>query len=163
MRSGASAPKWSWAADQCVDSVVAMQHPVSPSTAAARASVLRAGTLAVAGVQLAQGLLLAFASGSFYTAVANFGPQNDHDLRDMSAFYFASAVVLAVAAGRPSWRAPALALTALQIALHAVNHLVDVSGSDPGWVGPFDTVSLALGALVVGWLFRLALAEEAGR
>ncbi|HEY4098184.1 MAG TPA: hypothetical protein VGM33_21855 [Baekduia sp.] len=140
-----------------------MQHLVSPSSPAARASVLRAGTLAVAGVQLAQGLLLAFASGTFYTAVANFGPQNDHDLRDMSAFYFASAVVLAVAAGRPSWRAPALALTGLQLALHVISHLVDVGGSDPGWVGPFDAVTLALGAVVVGWLLRLALAEEAGR
>jgi hypothetical protein len=140
-----------------------MQHLASPSSPAARASVLRAGTLAIAGVQLVQGLLLAFASGSFYTAVANFGPRNDHDLRDMSAFYFASAVVLAVAAGRPSWRAPALALTGLQVAVHAVNHLVDAGGSDPGWVGPFDTVTLALGALVVGWLYRLAVAEETGR
>jgi hypothetical protein len=140
-----------------------MQPLLPSSTPAARASALRAGTLAVAVVQLVQGLLLAFASGSFYTAVANFGPQNDHDLRDMSAFYFASAIVLAVAAGRPSWRAPALALTGLQVALHAFNHLIDVGASDPGWVGPFDTVGLALGALFIGWLYLLAAGEEARR
>jgi hypothetical protein len=138
--------------------------PLLPSsTPAARASLLRAGTLAVAAVQLVQGLLLAFASGTFYTAVANFGPQNDHDLRDMSAFYLASAIVLAIAAGRPSWRAPALALTGLQVALHALNHLVDAGSSDPGWVGPFDTVALALGAVVIGWLYLGAAGEEAGR
>ena len=140
-----------------------MQHLAFPSSATARESVLRAGTLALAGVQLVQGLLLAFASGAFYTAVANFGARNDHDLRDMSAFYFASAVVLAVASARPSWRAPALALTGLQVALHAFNHLIDAGSSDPGWVGPFDTVTLALGALVVGWLYRHAAQAEAGR
>ena len=140
-----------------------MQPVAAPSSPAARASVLRAGTLAVAAVQLVQGLLLAFASGTFYTALANFGPENHHDLRDMSAFYFASAVVLAIAAGRPSWRAPALALTGLQVGLHAINHLIDAGTSDPGWVGPFDTVTLALGALAIGWLYLLAAHAEAGR
>jgi hypothetical protein len=114
-------------------------------------------------VQLVQGLLLAFASGAFYDAVADFGPRNDHDLRDMSAFYLASAAVLAVAAARPSWRAPALALVGLQFALHAVNHLVDVGNGDPGWVGPFDVVTLALGALVIGWLYRAAAQQETQR
>jgi hypothetical protein len=138
-------------------------QPLAPSPAVARGSALRAGVLALAAVQLLQGLLLAFASGAFYDAVADFGPRNDHDLRDMAAFYLASAAVLAVAAGRPSWRAPALALVGLQFGLHAVNHLVDVGGSDPGWVGPFDVVTLALGALVIGALYRAAAQQEAQR
>jgi hypothetical protein len=138
-------------------------QPLAPSPSAAREPVLRAGILALAAVQLVQGLLLAFASGAFYDALADFGPRNDHDLRDMSAFSFASAAVLAVSAGRPSWRAPALALVGLQFALHAVNHLVDVSDGDPGWVGPFDVVTLVLGALVIGWLYRAAAQQEAQR
>ena len=51
-----------------------------------------------------------------------------------------------LAARRPSWRAPALALVGLQYALHALNHLLDVGDADPSWVGPFDLVSLAVGA-----------------
>jgi uncharacterized protein YjeT (DUF2065 family) len=137
-----------------------MQHLASNPTA--RASALRAGLVALAAAQLVQGLLLALAPGAFYDAIANFGARNDHDLRDMAAFYLASAVVLAVAASRPSWRAPVLALVGLQFVLHAVNHLLDSGVADPSWVGPFDTVSLALGALVIGVMFRAAQRAEDG-
>jgi hypothetical protein len=141
-----------------------MQH-LSPASAAARASTLRAGLWALAALQLVTGLALAVVPGTFYSAIADFGPRNEHDLRDMAAFYLASAVVLAVAAGRPSWRAPALALVGLQSALHALNHLADVANADPSWVGPFDLVSLGLLALVIGGLYRLAAHDdaEAGR
>jgi hypothetical protein len=125
--------------------------------------VLRTGVLAVAGAQLATGAVLALAPGAFYDAVANFGARNDHDLRDMAAFYVASAVVLAIAAGRPAWRAPVLALVGLQYALHALNHLVDAGGSDPGWVGPVDLVTLAAGAVLVLALYRGAAREETPR
>src|SRR3954471_755652 len=131
-----------------------MQHLAS--SPAARARPLRAGLLALAGVQLLTGLWLAIAPGAFYDALADFGPRNEHDLRDMASFYVASAVVLAVAAGRPSWRAPALALVGLQFALHALNHLVDVADADPGWVGPFDLLSLAAGTLLIWALYRAA-------
>jgi hypothetical protein len=138
-----------------------MQHIV-PSPAA-RTTALRAGVLAVAGVQLVTGLLLALTPGVFYDAIADFGPRNEHDLRDMAAFYLASAIVLAVAAGRPSWRAPALALVGLQFALHALNHLIDVGNADPGWVGPFDLATLALGVLLLGGLYRAAAHEDDAR
>jgi hypothetical protein len=131
---------------------------LSPSS---RASALRVGLIAVAAAQLIQGLLLALAPGAFYDALANFGPRNDHDLRDMAAFYLASAPVLAVAASRPSWRAPALALVGLQFALHTLNHVVDAGGSDPSWVGPFDVVSLAAAALLIGALYRAAARDDA--
>jgi hypothetical protein len=138
-----------------------MQHTI-PSPAA-RSTALRAGLLAVAGVQLITGLLLALTPGVFYDALADFGPRNEHDLRDMAAFYLASAVVLAIAAGRPSWRAPALALVGLQFALHAINHLVDVGDADPSWVGPFDLATLAIGGLLLGWLYRAAARDDAAR
>jgi hypothetical protein len=138
---------------------------VSPSPSpspAARAAALRAGVLALAAVQLVNGLLLAAAPGRFYDAIADFGPRNDHDLRDMAAFYLASALVLALAASRPSWRAPVLALVGLQFALHALNHLLDVGGAHPGWVGPLDLATLALGAAVIGAMLRAALRAERG-
>jgi hypothetical protein len=140
-----------------------MQHLAS--SPAARASPLRLGLWALAGVQLVTGLALAFVPRVFYDAVADFGPRNEHDLRDMAAFYLASAVVLAVAAGRPSWRAPALALVGLQFALHALNHLADVADADPSWVGPFDLVTLGALALLIGGLYRTAARAdaEAGR
>jgi hypothetical protein len=125
-----------------------MQHPAP----------LRAGLWALAGVQLVTGLWLALSPSTFYSAIADFGASNHHDLRDMAAFYLASGIVLAISTTRPSWRAPALALVGLQYGLHALNHLVDITRSSPGWVGPFDFVTLAAGALLIGWLYR-----EAGR
>ena len=122
---------------------------------------MRAGLLALAAVQLITGLALALTPGAFYDAIADFGPRNEHDLRDMAAFYVASAVVLGVAAQRPSWRAPALALVGLQFALHAVNHLVDVGDADPSWVGPFDLIALVAGALLIWALFRAAERDDA--
>lgn len=117
---------------------------------------LRAGLWALAAVQAGTGLWLALSPGTFYSALADFGARNTHDLRDMSSFYLASAVVLAISTARPSWRAPVLALVGLQFALHALNHLLDVGNASPGWVGPFDLVSIALGALTIGWMFRAA-------
>ena len=135
-----------------------MQHLAS--SPAARASALRAGLLALAAVQLVQGLLLAFAPGAFYDAVANFGARNDHDLRDMAAFYLASAAILALAVSRPSWRAPVLAVVGLQYGLHALNHLLDAGKADPSWVGPFDAVSLLAGTALIAVLLRTALRPE---
>ena len=146
-----------------------MQHvgpslppPPSPSPPA-RASALRAGLIGLAAVQLVLGLFLLLAPGAFYDAIANFGPENHHDLRDMAAFYLASGIVLTVAVGRPSWRAPALAVVGLQFALHALNHLLDVGDGEPGWIGPFDALSLAAGALLIGGLYRAATRAERGR
>jgi hypothetical protein len=129
---------------------------IASSSPAARASAVTAGTWALAGVQLVLGLSQAAAPGRFYDAVANFGARSDHTLRDVSTYYLASAVALAVAARRPSWRAPVLAVVGLQYVLHALNHLLDVGDADPSWVGPFDLASLAVGAALIGWLYREA-------
>jgi len=134
------------------------------SSPAARDSGMRAGLWALAATQLVLGLWLALAPGAFYDALAGFGARNVHFLRDNASYYLASAPVLAIAASRASWRAPVLALVGLQYALHAINHLIDVSDSDPSWVGPFDLVTITLAAVVMGVMFRAALRdEEAGR
>jgi hypothetical protein len=129
---------------------------LASSSPAARAPALIAGIWALAGVQLLIGLSLAAAPGRFYDAIANFGARSDHTLRDVASYYLASAAALAIAARRPSWRAPVLAVVGLQYVLHALNHLLDVGDADPSWVGPFDLVSLAAGALLIGWLYREA-------
>src|SRR4051794_35456726 len=137
-----------------------MQH-LAPSPVARSSGPLRVGLLAIAAVQLVTGLWLAIAPGAFYDTIADFGPRNEHDLRDMAAFYLASAVVLGVAVNRPSWRAPALALVGLQFGLHAVNHLLDVGDADPSWVGWFDLLSLAAGTVLIWALYRSAARDDA--
>jgi hypothetical protein len=135
-----------------------MQHLAS--SPAGRATALRAGLFALAATQLATGLALVLAPGAFYDGLADFGPRNDHDLRDMAAFYLASAAILALAVSRPSWRAPVLAVVGLQYGLHALNHLLDAGKADPSWVGPFDAVSLLAGTALIAVLLRTALRAE---
>jgi uncharacterized protein YjeT (DUF2065 family) len=124
--------------------------------AGAQEARLRSIVMVLAVGQLGLGLFMALAPGAFFDAIADFGTRNDHYLRDVSTFYLAFGVVLLVAVGRPSWRAPALAFGALQYGLHALNHLIDVSKADPGWVGPFDFVSLAAVAGVFLYALRVA-------
>ncbi|HET6506298.1 MAG TPA: hypothetical protein VFG42_05885 [Baekduia sp.] len=131
-------------------------QPFASSSPAARASALEAGIWSLAGVQLFLGLWQAALPGRFYDVLAHFGARNDHFLRDVSTYFLASGIALAIAARRPSWRAPVLAVVGFQYALHALNHLLDIGKADPSWVGPFDFVSLALGVLLIGWLYREA-------
>lgn len=118
-----------------------------PSTA------LRPVLWTLAGGQLVLGLWLAIAPGTFHSALADFGARDDHGLRDVATFYLAAGIALAIAAARPSWRVPVLALCALQYAFHVVNHLIDIGDAHPGWVGPFDALSLA----ATGAVFLVAL------
>ena len=117
---------------------------------------LRQALVLLGATQLALGAFQAIAPGTFFDAVADFGARNDHYLRDVSTLYLALGVMLLLAAGRPAWRVPVLAFATLQYALHAINHLIDIGESDPGWVGPFDFVSLALFAALLTYLLREA-------
>lgn len=146
-RSGREPSKWTFRAGR------------SPSSVAPMPLALRL----LAAAQLLQGLLLAVVPGTFYDALAHFGPRNDHFLRDYATYFLASAVVLWLAASRPSWRAPVLALVGLQLALHTLNHLLDVGGAHPGWVGPFDLVTLAAATVLVAALYRDATRTEVVR
>jgi hypothetical protein len=47
-----------------------------------------------------------------------------------------------------------LFLTAVQYALHSVNHLIDVGEADPGWLGPANLVALALATALLAWMLR---------
>ncbi len=114
--------------------------------------VARAALIALGVVQLALGVWMALAPGVFFEVVAPFGARNDHLLRDMASWELALAVLAFAAAARPAWRVPVVALALMHFALHALNHLVDVGGADPGWVGPADLASLVVGAGGLAWL-----------
>jgi len=116
--------------------------------------------VALAVVQAIQGLVLALAPGTSYDKFANFGPRSDHNLRDAATFYLATALALALAVRRPSWRVPVLVVCTAQYVLHGLNHVIDSGKASPGWIGPADAASLLVGAGVLGWLLVIAMREE---
>lgn len=126
------------------------------------AAALRAGITLLAFIQLGLGIFMVVAPGSFYDALAHFGPANDHLIRDVGAFYLALGAGLLISLTRPNWRAPTLVVGAVWYALHAANHALDVGGADPAWVGPADLALLVLGAIVFAALARMALARNDG-
>ena len=115
---------------------------------------MRALLIAFAAVQLLIGLLLWLTPGFFYDEIGPFGARNDHYMADVATFYIALGTVVFMSVRRPSWRVPVLTLGLFQYTLHALNHLIDISESDPGWIGPADFVSLTLVAVLLAWMLR---------
>lgn len=115
------------------------------------AAALVAAVLVLLGVtHVGLGLLMAVSPGRFFEQIASYGTQNDHYIRDVSTFYLAMGVVQLAAVRRAPWRLPVLAFTALQYALHVLNHVLDVGDTDPGWMGPVNLLSIAgLAVLIV--------------
>jgi hypothetical protein len=114
---------------------------------------MRQALFLLAGVQLFLGLFLVIAPGTFVDKLANYGRgSDDHFLRDVGTFYLAMGAALLLVVRRPTWRVPVLFLVALQYALHTVNHLIDIGNTDPGWLGPFNFLSLLLLTIVTGWV-----------
>jgi hypothetical protein len=102
------------------------------------------------------GLWLAASPGTFYDVIAPFAPRSDHFMRDIATFELALGLAFFMAVSRPSWRAPVLFFGAVQATAHAINHLVDISDTDPGWLGPFNFIAIAISAAVLWWLFSVA-------
>lgn len=111
--------------------------------------------------QIALFAWMVISPSSFFDAIASFGPQNDHYVRDAAMFPLAIGIGLLVSARRPSWRVPSLAIAAVWYLAHAINHLIDIGDADPGWIGPFDFVVILLTGLLLGWL-ALAAARLKG-
>jgi hypothetical protein len=123
-------------------------------------STFRAILLVFGGSQLALAAWMIVSPGSFFDAVAGFGTQNDHYIRDNATFPLAIGIGLLVAAGRPSWRFPVLLVSAVWYLAHAVNHLVDIGESDPDWVGPADFVAILLTGLALLGLALMAARSD---
>ena len=113
--------------------------------------------------QVLLGALMAFAPGTFFEEIGPYGVRNDHYIGDLATWYVALGVLAVVAAQRPHWRAPVLALATLQFALHAINHLIDIGDTDPGWLGPFNFALILLTAVLLAGLLREASRTEAPR
>ena len=111
-----------------------------------------------AAAQLALGLGLWLAPKAFYDNVGPYGARNDHYMGDLATFYLALALAAFVAARRPAWRVPVLALAAIQYALHSVNHLIDIGNADPSWLGPANFVALLSTTALLVWMLRAARA-----
>ena len=119
---------------------------------------LRTILLVLAVYHLLLGAFMFLAPGAFYDTLGKFPPENHHYIKDVSTFYIALGVVFFVSVRRRSWRTPVLAFAALEYALHAVNHLVDVNEATSAFTGWFDFFALAAIAL-----FLAALASFAWR
>jgi hypothetical protein len=115
-----------------------------------------------AALHLGLALFMAVSPHGFYTDVGPFEAFNQHYIRDVATFYAALGLGMAVALRRPAWRVPMLAITALQYALHSVNHLIDIGKAHPAWIGYFDFSTIAAATLLLAWLLRAAIAAQAG-
>ena len=112
--------------------------------------------LVFAVLSIVTGLLMAFATGTFFDEIAPYQPRSDHFIRDLATYSFSSGVVFAVAAYVRSWRLPVLTFAALQYTLHAVNHLVDIDETDPKRLGIGAFVYIAVGAVVLSAMLARA-------
>jgi hypothetical protein len=117
-------------------------------------STVRVGLIAFAAYHFAIATLMIFAPHTFFTEIGPFGVQNDHYLRDTATFNLAFGASLLIAYRQVSWRTPILCCVALQFALHAINHLVDIGAAHPHWLGPADFISLTLATAALVWLAR---------
>jgi hypothetical protein len=118
-------------------------------------------TIGALGVfHVLEGLYMLLAPGSFYSRIGTYGVENTHYVGDVGSFVLAFGVALLLAAGRPSWRTPVLAVGALWYAVHALNHLFDIGEARSTTRGVIDTVLLVLGALLLGWLANVAQRER---
>ena len=122
---------------------------------------LELGIGAFAAIHIGLALFMALDPHGFYTDIGPFEVFNQHYIRDTATFYAALGFGLAVALRRPGWRVPLLATTAVQYALHSVNHLIDIGKAHPAWLGWFDFLTLAAATLLLAWLVRAAAAVNA--
>jgi hypothetical protein len=117
---------------------------------------LRTILLVAAAYHLVLGAFMFFVPGGFYDTLGKFPPRNDHYTKDVATFYIALGVVFYISVRRRSWRTPLLVFSALEYALHAINHLVDVGNATSALTGWFDFFALALIALLFAALASFA-------
>ena len=96
---------------------------------------LRAILLVLAVYHLLLGALMFFAPTAFYDTLGKFPPKNPHYIKDAGTFYIALGVIFFISVRRRSWRTPVLVFAALEYAIHAINHLVDVSKASSDLLG----------------------------
>lgn len=113
---------------------------------------LRTVLLVAAAYHLLLGAFMFFAPGAFYSSLGKFPPENHHYVKDTATFYIALGIVLYISVRRRSWRTPTLVFAAIEYAIHALNHLIDVGKASTDFIGWFDFFSIALIALILAAL-----------
>jgi hypothetical protein len=113
---------------------------------------MRAVLIVLGVLNAASGALALIAPDTFFDQVGRYGVENSHYVGDVGAFVLAFGVAVLLAARRPSWRVPVLALGALWYGLHALNHAFDVGQARSDARGIFDTVYIGIGALLFAYL-----------
>jgi hypothetical protein len=113
---------------------------------------MRALLIAFGVGQLILGLLLWLTPGFFYDEIGPYPPRNDHYMGDVATFYLALGAVALASVTRERWRIPVLVLALVQYALHSLNHLIDIGGAEPSWLGPANFASLVLTTILLGWM-----------
>ena len=124
-----------------------------------RTDLAAAVLLITGGVSLLTGVWLFLAPGSFYDVIATYPPRNDHFLRDIGSFNVALGAAAVYGARRATWRAPMLAILALQYGLHTISHVINIDDTDPAALG---AVSFAL-LLAATVLLVAVFVRERGR
>jgi hypothetical protein len=110
---------------------------------------LRTILLVAAVYHLLLGAFMFFAPGGFYDSLGKFPPKNTHYIKDVATFYIALGVVFYLSVYRRAWRTPVLVFAALEYAIHALNHLIDIGAASTPFIGWFDFFSIALIALIL--------------
>ncbi|MEK6327639.1 MAG: hypothetical protein AABM66_08990 [Actinomycetota bacterium] len=113
---------------------------------------MRAALIVLGVVQVASGALALIAPGTFYDEVGRYGVENQHYVGDVGAFVLAYGIAVLVAAQRPAWRVPVLALGAIWYGFHAINHVFDVGDALSDARGIFDTLYIGLGGVLFAYL-----------
>jgi len=110
----------------------------------------------IAAYHVVTGALALMAPNTFFEQIGKYGVENSHYVGDVGAFTIAYGFGLALAITRPRWRAPVLWLGALWYGFHALNHAFDTGEARSEARGWTDTILLALGAVLSGWLARVS-------
>jgi hypothetical protein len=125
--------------------------------------------LGIAGLaNLANGLWMLADPKLWYTdlpaAVPDFGPYNEHFVRDIGGAFLTFGFALLWAAARPALRLPLVAVTALFFAFHAAFHVYDTArgfvDASHWWI---DLPGVYLPALLLGAAVYLLARAPAAR
>jgi hypothetical protein len=122
---------------------------------------IRAALVVLGLLNAFSGAMALIAPGTFFDEIGRYGVENEHYVGDVGAFVLAFGIAVLVAAQRPSWRVPVLALGAIWYGLHALNHAFDVDEARSDARGIVDTIYIGIGALLFVYLAWAAAALQA--
>jgi predicted anti-sigma-YlaC factor YlaD len=106
------------------------------------------------------GMFMAFAPGTFFDTLGNFGVRNDHYIFDNATFEFPLGLMMLAAARWPSWRVPALAFATLHWGLHALSHIIDPHHGAGDSIGMLEAGGLVVATVLLAIALRASVVAE---